>query len=127
MKNEVKLAWICGIFGLMVLILGVRQSTRYSRYISINAHVTNVREQHVYDEDDYRYRVDYLYHVNTISYKGYFETNTRYNVDDAILIYYDPDNPVQMTRGGKDGPIVFILFGAGTVIASIVYGFRYSE
>ena len=127
MKNEVKLAWICGIFGLMFCLLGVRDTIKYSRYVSINADITKVKEQYVRDEDDYRYRVEYQYQVGNTLYTGYFQTNENYKNRQGLVVYYDPEYPAAVTRNAHTGPDVFLLFGAGTVIASIVYGFRYSE
>lgn len=109
------------IFGIAVFVI----NNKNQNYIKTDAIVTNVEllEEETTDLDgntvEAKYNVDIKYSVEGKEYNEKLEDVSKSNVGDKIIIYYNPDDPSQITMTKSlILPIIMTLVG----VASLSFG-----
>lgn len=114
--------------GLILIVVGIIVfviSIKNQNYIKVEAIVTNVnvRQEEVTDNDGTHmedvYDISFKYTVDGKEYNNKFDGISKYNVGDKMTIYYNPNNPEEIT-GSKSIIIPIVMITAG--IASTVGG-----
>ncbi len=112
------------IFGIIALVISINNQN----YIEVEATITNVSvSQEAYiDTDgnrvDETYKVTVRYMVDERNYNGEIDGVSKYNIGDKMTIYYNPDNPNEITQTKSlILPILFIASGIVLFIGSIIY------
>ena len=111
------------IFGIIVFVITLKNQN----YIKVDAIVTNVlvRQEEVVDNDGTHmedvYDVSFKYTVKEKEYDNKFDGISKYNVGDKITIYYNPDNPMEITQVKSIIlPIAIILAGILSLVGGII-------
>ena len=116
--------------GLILIIVGIVVfviSIKNQNYIKVEAIVTNVnvRQEEVTDNDGTHmedvYDVSFKYTVDGKEYNNNFDGISKYNVGDKMTIYYNPNNPEEIT-GSKSIiiPIVMIIAGIASTVGGTI-------
>ena len=111
------------IGGILVFIITLKTQN----YIKVEAIVTNVdvRQEEVTDNDGTRYEdvydVSFKYTVDGKEYNNKYDGISKYNVGDKMTIYYNPNNPEEIT-GSKSIiiPIVMIIAGIASTVGGTI-------
>lgn len=111
------------VFGIVVFII----NSNNKNYIQVDAIVSKtelVEEEHI-DEDgnsvDATYNVYVKYTVNGTEYEEELGELSGYKENEKITIYYNPDNPKQITQTkSMILPIIFIIGGCISLIGGII-------
>ena len=111
------------VFGVIVLFISIKNSN----YIQIESVVTNVKlvQDTVSDEDGTHvvdsYDVTVKYTVDGNEYEGELSGVSKFNVGDKMKIYYNPENPNEITQTKSlIIPIVIIVGGLIAFIGGII-------
>ena len=117
-------------FGLILIIFGIivfNINSKNQNYLKVDAIVSSVElTQEAYDDTDGN-RVEALYSASikyTVDGKEYNETLdnvSKYDVGDKVTIYYNPDDPSQITQTkSMILPIVMIVGGIAALTGGII-------
>ena len=134
-ETEIKLAKKAAVFGLIVCVIGVILTHRYTFFVPTSATIIEFKERYTYNShhdrdnyDDYRYSMVFQYTVNGKIYRYSDYTNTRYEVGDTIRVKYNPLNPIETTLSARHGLTNMLMwFGAIVLVASLIYLIRYDR
>ena len=119
----IPLGLILIVAGIIILVISIKNQN----YIEIEAVVTNVyvRQEEVNDDDGIHmedvYDVSFKYIVDGKEYNNKFDGISKYNVGDKMTIYYNPNNPQEIT-GSKSIiiPVVMIIGGIASTIGGTI-------
>ena len=116
--------------GLILIIFGVFMfvvNTKNQNYIETEAVVTDVEiaQEEYIDTDgnrvDATYNAYVKYTVDGREYNGKFENVAKYNVGDKMKMYYNPEDPTQITQTKSlILPIVIITLGIASFTGGII-------
>ena len=111
------------IFGIVVFII----NNKNQNYIQVDAVVSKtelVEEAHTDEEGntvDATYKVYVKYTVNDTEYEEELGEISGYKENDKITIYYNPDNPKQITQTKSYIlPIIIIIGGCVSLVGGII-------
>lgn len=117
-------------FGLILIIFGVIMfviNTKNQDYIKTIATISNVEliEETHSDIDgnqvEATYSVTLKYNVDGEEYSSTLDNVSKYNIGDKMTIYYNPDDPVQITQTKSlILPIVIMIGGVVSFTGGIV-------
>lgn len=120
--------------GIILLVCGIIffvANTKNQNYIKTEATITKVElEQEAYTDVDGNhveasYKVSLEYTVDEKTYKGELGGVSKYEKGDIITIYYDPEDPNNITQTKSLLlPIIFIVSGIGILIGGIINGYN---
>ena len=111
------------VFGVIVLFITIKNSN----YVQIESVVSNVKvvsnpvtdENGTHFEDSYDVTVKYT--VDGNEYEGELSGVSKFNVGDKMKIYYNPENPNEITQTKSlILPIVIIIGGLAAFIGGII-------
>ena len=118
--------------GLMLTIFGVIvfiSSLNNQNYVRVEATVTDVTmEQEVRTDSDGNYieeiyNVTLSYEVDGKEYTGELSNVNKYKKGDKMTIYYDPENPENITQSKSLAlPAVLIVAGVASLVGGIFSG-----
>jgi len=120
MISEKELAKFFAIIGVFVLIIGLIQSNKYSKYIPTRATVVECK-RYTSTDSTHDYRVTVQYKVGEKLYQSLFDSTNKHKKGTTTTVIYNPDNPLELAGGKKNGAHVIALFGLGMTIACILY------
>ena len=111
------------IFGVIVLVISIKNSN----YVQVESVVSNVKlvQNTVTDSDgthvEDSYDVTVKYFVEGVEYEGELSGLSKYNIGDKMKIYYNPENPIEITQTKSlILPIVIIIGGLGAFVGGII-------
>ena len=111
------------IFGVFMFVVNIKNQN----YVETEAIVTNVEiaQEEYIDVDGNRVEATYnayvKYTVNGREYNGKFENVAKYNVGDKMKMYYNPDDPSQITQTKSlIFPIVLVALGIASLVGGII-------
>ncbi|MBP5592904.1 MAG: DUF3592 domain-containing protein [Clostridia bacterium] len=110
------------LIALGVILLFFNAAT--ANYVETTATVTGVVE--IDTTDITEYETSFTFSVGGTNYTGSFSINERKNIGDTITVYYNPDNPSEVTNS-KDNllfAIISLVLGGGLLVLSIVITVR---
>ena len=125
-RTLIPIGLITIVFGVFMFII----SSKNQNYIKTEATVSNVVEiENTYTINDNEsgvekiYNVDLKYTVDSKEYDGTLDNVSKYNVGDKITIYYNPDDPSQITQTiSLILPIIITAGGALALVGGIISG-----
>jgi hypothetical protein len=111
------------IFGIIMFVV----VSNSQNYIEAEATVSNVEvfeEEHI-DTDgnlvETTYSVSIKYIVNEKEYEQKLENMSKYNIGDKIKIYYNPENPKEITQTKSFiFPIIIVVAGISSFTGGII-------
>ena len=113
------------IFGIIMFVI----NSQNQDYIKITSTVSNVElAQEEYIDSDGNpvsatYNVNVKYTVNGKEYEAVLDNVSNYNIGDEITIYYNPEDPNQITQTKSlIFPIILIIGGLAAFIGGIISG-----
>ena len=115
------------IFGIFMFIV----NNNNKNYVEVESTVTSVNiDQEAYIDVDGNqveatYTVNLKYNVDGKEYTGDLSGVSKYNIGDKIKIYYNPDDPTQITQTKSlILPIVIVVAGLSSLTFGIVSSIR---
>ena len=107
--------------GIILIAVGIFLMTHNTdSYLETVGKVTQVQED-LDAENNEVYDVVFTYTVNGKEYTGTFEDLTdAYKAGDEIAVFYDPENPDEITNGRLGGLVAPIMIGVG--VLALVFG-----
>ena len=103
-------------FGIVLIVFGIVMSGfKTGDYVETVGKVTSVIEG-TYDEEthDRDYDVYFTYTANDKEYESYFVLSGDYKEGDEIKVFYNPENPEQISNSKADW-LPYVLIGVGAV------------
>ena len=111
------------VFGIFVFIV----NNNNKDYIQVESTVSNVKisQEEYIDADgnhvDASYDITVKYTVDGKEYEGELNGLGKYNIGDKMKIYYNPNDPSQITQSKSlILPIVIIIGGLGAFVGGII-------
>ncbi len=111
------------IFGVIMFII----NNKNQNYLEVVSTVSNVveRDAAYLDADgnhvDATYDITIKYTVDDKEYEGTLENVGKYNIGDKVTIYYNPNDPTQITQTKSlIIPMVIIILGIISFVAGII-------
>ena len=115
------------IFGIYMFII----NNNNQNYVETESTVTSAEvDQEAYtdaegNQVEATYTVKLTYTVNEKEYKGELSGVSKHNTGDKMKIYYNPDNPTQITQTKSlILPVVIILAGVASLAGGIISSVR---
>lgn len=107
--------------GIILIVVGIFLMTRNTdNYLEAGGKVTEVQED-LGPENSTVYDIIFTYTVNGKQYTGVFDDmSEEYKVGDEIQVFYNPENPDEITNAKLSGMIPPIVIGVG--VLSLVFG-----
>ncbi|MBR4655565.1 MAG: DUF3592 domain-containing protein [Oscillospiraceae bacterium] len=107
--------------GIILIVVGILLMTHNTdNYLETVGKVTEVQGE-LNDENSKVYDTSFTYTVDGKEYTGVFEDLSKeYNPGDEIKVFYDPEDPDQITNAKLGGIIAPILIGVG--VLAMVFG-----
>ena len=107
--------------GIILIVVGIFLMTHNTdSYLETVGKVTEVRED-IGTENNKVYDIIFTYTVSGKEYSGTFEDmSDECTVGDEISVFYDPENPDEITNGRLGGMVAPIVIGVG--VLALVYG-----
>ena len=107
--------------GIILIVVGIFLMTHNTdSYLETVGKVTEVRED-IGTENNKVYDIVFTYTVSGKEYSGTFEDmSDECTVGDEISVFYDPENPDEITNGRLGGMVAPIVIGVG--VLALVYG-----
>lgn len=113
------------IFGVAILVINLNNQN----YVKIESSVSKVEieEEEHYDSDDNlveaTYEISVKYTVDGKEYEGVLVGLPKYDIGEKMTIYYNPDDPTQITQTKSlILPIVLIVGGIAAFTGGIISG-----
>ena len=136
MSNQMKkllaaLLLIAG--GVVFLVMGGISMKEINHYPQVSAVVSHIQRDWVPDSDGYDHEEIKIFVTYTVDGKEYTEelqnTKTDLNKGDSITVYYNPENPKEVSGATKGGMAlqfavggVLLLAGLGTAAVTVIKG-----
>ena len=105
---------------------GLISSAKYSRYVQTTATVVKLERNTRISDDDSNWEVTIRYKAGDKNYQRSYETDSKYNTGDSIVVKYNPDNPLDLVRGKENGAHTLVLFGLAMSVACLLYSMYFS-
>ena len=107
--------------GIILIVVGIFLMTHNTdSYLETVGKVTEVRED-IGTENNKVYDIIFTYTVSGKEYSGTFEDmSDECTVGDEISVFYDPENPDEITNGRLGGMVAPIVIGVG--VLALVFG-----
>lgn len=118
------------VFGIIVLVLGIYMNFFKGKdYVETTATITKIEEIDLGTDADgdpeYDHKVYVKYTVDGKEYSGESDFyQSSYNEGDEITIFYNPDDPSQITGDSKGFGIYVIVVGIVLILGSVVMFIR---
>ena len=116
--------------GVILIIFGIAMfviNSRNQNYVETESIVTTVEvEQEAYTDEegnqvDATYNVGVKYTVDGKEYTGELSGQSKHNAGDKIKIYYNPDNPSEITQTkSMILPVVIVVAGVAALVGGII-------
>ena len=120
-RSEVGLAKFFAVIGMFVFVIGLIYSAKYNRYVQTSATVVKCEKSRSSSDDHNDWTVTVRYSAGDKSYKRSFGSDSEYKEGDTVSVRYDPNNPLELAGGKKNGAHTTVFFGLAVTIVCLIY------
>ncbi len=110
------------LFGILSLSIDSSFSKNYKETTAVVTKINQTEERDINNKRYMKTRVNVKYKIDNKEYIGELDKSSNYQINDKIIVYYNPDNPheIRTSKEMNYSGIVIIIVGLSIIIVGII-------